>query len=215
MLQILCTKKLVILESKILSLLQKTLLFLLIIQNLYAKNYGGNYDWRMIGGGPLQLVSFHIASDTPINSGASGSYSIGASIGWNYFSALYNMLESVEHNFDMGLRVKYLASFSNVRSTLLGAELYLHFPASNSDIFLNVPQPLSLIMGAGAILPYKDSKVNGYYLEIGLGVAKFFIINMNLLYRASFFSTDSINSIGTTPALKPIEHSFHIEFAIF
>lgn len=204
----------------------------LLLENLHAKNYGGNYDWRMIGGGPLQLVSFHIGTDTSITHSANTGYSIGASVGWNYFSAFYNVLDDVEHTFDVGFRVKYMFNRSAFETHLVGAELYLHFPCATSDTFLNFPQPISLVIGGGGILPYKDSKnfsgasnaanndIRGYYFEFGIGLAKYFIVNVNFLYRVSFFNADSIkaiNNVTFSPQnfnLQPIEHSFHIEFAI-
>ncbi|WP_202391521.1 hypothetical protein [Helicobacter saguini] len=229
------SKKLI--ESRILKLKKLLYIFIfltLILQNLQAKNYGGNYDWRMIGGGPLQLVSFHIGLDSSITHNGSTGYSIGASVGWNYFSAFYNVLDNVEHTFDVGFRVKYMFNHSAFETHLVGFETYLHFPCATSDSFLNFPQPVSLIVGGGAIFPYKDSKsspntellaqqnaLNGYYFEFGIGLAKYFIVNVNLLYRVSFFNEDSIkamNNLTFSPQnfnLQPIEHSFHIEFAIF
>ncbi|RDU67522.1 hypothetical protein CQA53_00400 [Helicobacter didelphidarum] len=196
------------------------LIFLLFYTHQYAiaQNYGGNYDWRMIGGGPLQLVSFHVGSSTSITHNGDTGYSLGVSVGWNYFSAFYGVFDNIEHVFDMGMRVKYNFNHNVIKSHLVGAELYLHFPYSTTNIFAKFPQPFSLILGGGGIFVYPDSKasradIHGYYVETGIGIAKFFIVNVNLLYRWSFFPSGV--SQGNAIGLQPIEQSFHVEFAIF
>ncbi len=180
---------------------------------LKAQNYGGNYDWRMLGGGPLQIVSFHIGTVTSVTHGGQTGYSIGGSIGWNYLSSFYGALRGVDHIFDMGVRVKYNFNDIGQKSHIVGAELYLHFPCSTTNLFRHMPQPLSLIFGGGGIFMYPNteslsSSVNGRYIEVGIGIMKYFVVNVNVLYRWSFFPN---NSIG----VLPLEQSFHIEFAIF
>ncbi len=182
---------------------------------LKAQNYGGNYDWRMLGGGPLQVVSFHIGTTTSFNHNAVG-YNIGGSFGWNYLSSFYNLLKGIDHVFDVGVRVKYNFSDIGIKSHLIGTEIYLHFPCSTTNIFRHVPQPLSFIVGGGGIfaesniqnIQIENTKVNGHYIEFGVGILKYFVVNVNLFYRISFFPQNQIN-------LQPLEQSFHVEFAIF
>ena len=119
----------------------------------------------------------------------------------------------VDHIFDMGVRVKYNFNDIGQKSHIVGAELYLHFPCSTTNLFRHMPQPLSLIFGGGGIFMYPNteslsSSVNGRYIEVGIGIMKYFVVNVNVLYRWSFFPN---NSIG----VLPLEQSFHIEFAIF
>lgn len=187
------------------------------LQNNYilAQNYGGNYDWRMLGGGPLQIVSFHIGTNTSLTHNFTG-YNIGGSVGWNYLSSFYGSFNGMDHIFDMGIRVKYMFNDVKIKSHLIGAELYFHFPYSTTNLFRHAPQPISLIIGSGAIfaqslqptqsLQYEES--NGHYFEVGVGLFKYFVINVNLLYRISFFPQ---NTLG----IQPIEHNFLVEFAIF
>lgn len=182
---------------------------------LYAQNYGGNYDWRMLGGGPLQIVSFHIGTNTSITHNSTG-YNLGGSVGWNYLSSFYNILNGIDHAFDIGVRAKYMFNDSVIKSHLVGAELYFHFPCSTTNLFRHAPQPFSLVIGGGAIfaqslpqtqvLPYTEAK--GHYVEVGIGLFKYFVINANLLYRISFFPQ---NTLG----IQPLEHNFLVEFAIF
>lgn len=192
-------------------------LFIMFINTnyLFSQNYGGNYDWRMLGGGPLQLVSFHIGTNTSINRNSTG-YNIGGSVGWNYLSSFYNAFDGIDHIFDMGVRVKYMFNDSIIKSHLVGTELYFHFPCSTTDLFRHAPQPLSLIIGGGAIFAKNNTQAQnlslnettGYYVEVGVGLFKYFVINANLLYRASFFQPNALN-------IQPIEHNFLVEFAIF
>ncbi len=184
--------------------------------SLFAQNYGGNYDWRMLGGGPLQLVSFHIGTNTSITHNHTG-YNLGGSFGWNYLSSFYNAFEGIDHVFDMGVRLKYMFNDSIIKSHLVGTEIYFHFPCSTTNLFRHVPQPLSLVIGGGAIfaesmLPQSqilsNEKTTGQYIEIGVGLFKYFVINVNLLYRVSFFPQ---NTLG----IQHIEQNFLLEFAIF
>lgn len=177
---------------------------------LFAQNYGGNYDWRMLTGGPLQLISFHVGTNTSITHNHTG-YNIGGSFGWNYLSSFYDALNGIDHIFDIGLRAKYMFYDSVVKSHLVGAELYLHFPCSTTDTFRNVPQPISLVLGSGAIFAntmQHAPHITGHYIEAGIGLFKYFFVNANLLYRVSFFPQ---NAIG----LERVEQSFVVEFAIF
>ncbi|WP_233714254.1 hypothetical protein [Helicobacter trogontum] len=183
---------------------------------LFSQNYGGNYDWRMLGGGPLQLVSFHIGTSTSINRNFTG-YNLGGSVGWNYLSSFYNAFEGVDHIFDMGIRFKYMFNDSAIKSHLIGTELYFHFPCSTTNLFRHAPQPISLVVGGGAIFAEHNTtrlqnlslgETTGYYVEVGIGLFKYFVINANLLYRASFFQSNTLN-------IQPIEHNLLVEFAIF
>lgn len=181
--------------------------------SLKAQNYGGNYDWRMLGGGPLQLFSFHFGTSSSINHNKALGYNVGASIGWNYLSSFYNTMEGIDHIFDIGIRMKYSFSDATIKTHAIGAEIYLHFPCSTTDLFRNAPQPFSLIIGGGSIFVRPENmslqqNLNGGYVEVGVGVFKYFPININFLYRWSFFHA---NSLG----IDPVEQSFHVEFAIF
>lgn len=182
---------------------------------LCAQNYGGNYDWRMLGGGPLQIVSFHVGTNTSMTHNHTG-YNLGGSVGWNYLSSFYNTFDGIDHVFDMGVRVKYMFNDSIIKSHLVGAELYFHFPCSTTNLFRHAPQPFSLIVGGGVIfaesLPQAQTSLHaetrGHYIEVGIGLFKYFVINANLLYRMSFFPQ---NTLG----IQQMEQNFLIEFAIF
>lgn len=197
--------------------LHVVLLFIFSNTNyLFSQNYGGNYDWRMLGGGPLQLISFHIGTNTSINHNST-RYNLGGSVGWNYLSSFYNTFKGIDHIFDMGIRVKYMFNDSTIKSHLVGAELYFHFPCSTTNLFRYTPQPISFIIGSGAIFANNNTihsqnlstkEVTGYYFETGVGLFKYFVINANLLYRLSFFQPNALN-------IQPIEHNFLVEFAIF
>lgn len=176
-----------------------------------AQNYGGNYDWRMLGGGPLQVISFQVGTSSSLSHGGRFNYSIGGSIGWNYLSSFYNLLDSVQHIFDVGLRFKYQFSREPLLSHSIGVETYFHLPFSTTQAFKRVPQPLSLILGAGGTLVRPDKTrpyLGGGYVEVGLGLAKFFPINVNLIYRWSFFEAGK-------QAVEPLEQSLHIDFILF
>lgn len=180
---------------------------------LFAQNYGGNYDWRMLGGGPLQIVSFHIGTSTSITHNTTG-YNLGWSVGWNYLSSFYNAFDGIDHAFDMGVRVKYMFNDTAIKSHLVGTELYLHFPCSTTNLFRHAPQPISLVLGGGAIFAQSNApnipqgRTNGHYMEVGVGLFKYFVINANLLYRVSFFPH---NPLG----FQQVEQSFLVEFSIF
>ncbi|STQ85985.1 hypothetical protein LS73_002255 [Helicobacter muridarum] len=176
-----------------------------------AKNYGGNYDWRMLGGGPLQVVSLHIGSHSNLSNNGHTGYSIGASIGWNYLSSFYGLFKRIDHVFDMGFRIKYDFIQDSLQKHNVGAELQFHFPYSTSNAFRNIPQPISGIIGAGLVFAYKDSmssSIRGNYMEIGIGFIKFLPFNMNITYRWSFFPNNQNN-------LLRIEKSLHVIFTIF
>ncbi|RDU71270.1 hypothetical protein CQA66_06940 [Helicobacter aurati] len=184
-----------------------------------AQNYGGNYDWRMLGGGPLQIVSLHLGTSINTSTNKTG-YSIGASIGWNYLSSFYNLFDKIEHIFDMGIRIKYDFTQDYLQRHSVGAELQFHFPYSTSNIFKNIPQPVSAIIGSGSIFICQDSLlhiIRGYYVEVGIGFAKFFPVNISFMYRWSFFTNPmqpvSTQHVPTQPA--PIEKSIHIVFTLF
>lgn len=175
-----------------------------------AQNYGGNYDLRMLGGGPLQVVSLHIGSSSNLSHNNAG-YIIGASIGWNYLSSFYGLFRGIDHIFDMGFRVKYDFIQDSLKKHSIGAELQLHFPYSTSNVFRNIPQPISLIIGAGGVFAYGDSipaSINGNYVEVGIGFMKFIPLNINIAYRWSFFPNNQNQLLG-------VEKSIHVIFTIF
>lgn len=143
-----------------------------------------------------QLATFHIGSSIDINTPNGGvmRLNIGGSAGWNYI-----FLSDV----DMGVRLKYLYfdghAYASTHS--LGAMLYIH--SANNDIF-------SLALGGGVLFTNQGGQsATGSYMEVGVGYFKFFPVNGDLLYRASFYSAS--NPLG----MSEMVHGIQIVFSLF
>lgn len=139
-----------------------------------------------------QLASFHLGSSIDLNtpSGGAMGLSLGASAGWNYL-----FLTDV----DIGMRGKYLYSSSHASTHSLGAILYVHsWEPPNDGLF-------SFALGGGMLIAHaKGSQALGGYVEVGLAGFKFFPVNVDLLYRASFYPAG--NALG----MAEMVHGIHI-----
>ncbi|WP_288644294.1 hypothetical protein [uncultured Helicobacter sp.] len=139
---------------------------------------------------------------------------VGASVGVTYVHT------DDERDFDFGWRIKYFFLDSrhlNQSRHLIGASLYLHpFPnpyhkwsgaiqthKDCEDKDDGFPTPFSFVIGSGSVIIDDRAQVSaGGYIEAGIAFFKWFVINGEVLYRASFYplhnqwqTTHSINFI--------------------
>lgn len=145
-------------------------------------NYLGNW-W--------QLASFHLGSSIDLNTpnGGAMGLSIGASAGWNYLFL---------NDVDIGVRGKYLYSNAYASTHSLGAMLYAHsWGQPNAGLF-------SFALGGGLLITHTPSDQSaGGYVEVGLAGFKFFPVNVDLLYRASFYPAG--NALGMAEMVHGIQ----------
>lgn len=168
-------------------------------------------ETKMFYGNILQMATFHIGADFLNNGlnttlgkdGKKVAMDIGVSVGWNYF-------EAEDEEIDFGLRLKYLYTKTSNKTHSVGLVLYLHpytYPLTyNSPII----QPLSFLLGAGytnAQTPY-NTNFNGGYIEAGIALFKYFPLNLDIIYRASFYAKNSLSKQSQTT------HSVSLLFSI-
>ncbi len=179
--------------------------FLMYPQNSFSNNtfaprgfMQNSEETKMFYGNILQMATFHIGANF-LTSRLSGAPSqniaadnkkvamdLGVSVGWNYF-------EAEDEEIDLGLRLKYLYSKSDYKTHSVGLVGYLH--PYTYPIMYNSPiiQPLSFLIGGG----YTTSKApngtsfNGGYVEAGIALFKYFPLNLDIIYRASFYGKKS------------------------
>ncbi|MGX2982156.1 hypothetical protein [Helicobacter sp. 23-1045] len=147
-------------------------------------------ETKMFYGNILQMATFHIGANflTSRLNNALGAdnkkvaMDLGVSVGWNYF-------EAEDEEIDMGLRLKYLYTKSDYKTHSVGLVAYLH--PYTYPIMYNSPiiQPLSFLLGGG----YSNStsprghSFNGGYVEAGVALFKYFPLNLDIIYRATFY----------------------------
>lgn len=138
-----------------------------------------------------QLASFHLGSSIDLNtpSGGAMGLSLGASAGWNYLFL---------NDVDIGVRGRYLYSGSYASTHALGAILYVHsWNPPNEGLF-------SFALGGGMLITHtRESQTLGGYVEVGLAGFKFFPVNIDLLYRASFYPVG--NALGMAEMVHGIQ----------
>lgn len=143
---------------------------------------------------------------------------IGASLGVMYANP------EDDRELDYGWRVRYLYAYSPKlrRDThYIGALLYLHpFPnpyhrfsgaiqthKDCEDRPDGYPTPFSFVLGSGAsIVSNHFGQSVGGYIEMGVAFFKWFPLNAELLYRASFYPSNPYH-------LETITHSLQVVFA--
>ena len=144
-----------------------------------------------------QLASFHIGSSIDFNTpnGGAMGINIGASAGKNYVFL---------NDLDIGVRAKYLYAKTAVSTHSLGAMLYVHsWNKPNAGLF-------SFALGGGMLAAHRlDSSVFGGYIEVGVALFKFFPVNADLLYCASFYP------VNNPLAMAEMTHGIHIVFGFF
>ena len=147
-------------------------------------------ETKMFYGNILQMATFHIGANflTSRLNNALGvdnkkvAMDLGVSVGWNYF-------EAEDEEIDMGLRLKYLYTKSDYKTHSVGLMAYLH--PYTYPIMYNSPiiQPLSFLLGGGysnSTSPHGAS-FNGGYVEAGIALFKYFPLNLDIIYRATFY----------------------------
>lgn len=169
-------------------------------------------ETKMFYGNILQMATFHIGANF-LNNGLESvgfgrdskkvAMDIGVSVGWNYF-------EAEDEEIDVGLRLKYLYTKTSNKTHSVGLIMYLHpytYPLTyNSPII----QPLSFLIGAGytnSQTPFNHS-FNGGYIEAGIALFKYFPLNLDIIYRASFYAKNQITKQSQTT------HSVSLLFSI-
>lgn len=155
------------------------------LESQTRNNYFGNW-W--------QLATFHIGSSIELNtpSGGAMGLNIGASTGWNYL---------FHNDIDIGLRAKYLYANTSISTHSFGAMLYVHsWKQPNAGLF-------SFALGGGMISANRAGhSALGGYVEVGVALFKFFPINGDLLYRASFYP------VNNALAMAEMVHGIQIVF---
>ena len=151
---------------------------------------------KFLSGSILQMATFHIGGDfliSRLNSGALGAdnkkfaLSLGGSVGWNYF-------EIEDEEIDYGLRLKYLYTKSDYKTHSVGVIGYLHpytYPITRRN--QSFIQPLSFLAGGGYITSKSPNgtSIDGGYVEAGFALFKYFPLNLDIIYRASFYGKKS------------------------
>lgn len=163
-------------------------------------------ETKMFYGNILQMATFHIGAKfltSRLDSGALGAdnkkvaMDLGVSVGWNYF-------EAEDEEIDMGLRLKYLYTKSDYKTHSVGLVAYLH--PYTYPIMYNSPiiQPFSFVLGGGysnSTSPHGHS-FNGGYVEAGIALFKYFPLNLDIIYRASFYGKKSGIKAQTTHSVS-------------
>lgn len=143
-----------------------------------------------------QLASFHIGVSADSMGGApQAGLNLGASLGINHLGFL-----------PMGARIKYFYANTQYVSHSVGCIFYGYLPGNVGRI----PYPIALAFGAGGVFALQDGNtVSGEYVEAGIGLFKLFpLLNVDLLYRASFFPQPNPFN------LSPVVHSVNLVFSI-
>ena len=188
------------------------------------------------GGTIMQVLALHgtVGGDflaqslpsTPNNANATKdsrlNWGIGTSLGLNY------MNPDNERRFDYGWRIAYayMHTPSIKRSShLIGASIYLHPEPNPYHRFLGAvwthkdcqglpdgyPTPFSFVLGAGAILSSNQyGSAQGGYIQIGIAFFKWFPLNAEIIYRASFYPPSAKERY-----FEEITHSLNFVFNIF
>lgn len=161
-----------------------------------------------------QVVSFHYGFSTDLNSADSDKVSkdrfggiIGASVGWNLFAdgelrpKPSIPIPFVDWELGLGLRLKYLYMDTYAPTHSVGVVLYVYYPDSLSVVFPLFP----FVFGAGANFSKTGNlEANGYYIEVGLGIAKVFpmVVNTDITYRINIYNTHNDLGLGTIHSLN-------------
>ncbi|MGX3012143.1 hypothetical protein ACWIUD_11435 [Helicobacter sp. 23-1044] len=162
-------------------------------------------ETKMFYGNILQMATFHIGANflTSRLNNALGAdnkkvaMDLGVSVGWNYF-------EAEDEEIDMGLRLKYLYTKSDYKTHSVGLVAYLH--PYTYPIMYNSPiiQPLSFLLGGGysnSTSPH-GANFNGGYVEAGVALFKYFPLNLDIIYRATFYGKKGGISPQTTHSVS-------------
>lgn len=192
--------------------------FLVYPQNNFGNNafaprgfMQNSEETKMFYGNILQMATLHIGANfltSRINNDLLGvdnkkvAFDVGVSVGWNYF-------EAEDEKIDFGLRLKYLYTKSDYKTHSVGLLGYLH--PYTYPIIYNSPviQPLSFLIGGGyttSKAPYGAS-LNGGYVEAGIALFKYFPLNLDIIYRASFYGKKS--GVG-----NQMTHSVSLMFSV-
>ena len=162
------------------------------------------YLGDMFFGNYWQIATFHIGANMmqELNSTQDNTNVVrdmGVSVGFNYSfleDSCYDCDKII--NFDFGWRLKYLHSKGDNVTHSVGAILYFH-PYPQKMIY-NTAQPFSIALGGG----YANTKLldkrnaEGGYVEVGIALFKYFAINIDILYRATFYANKAnLNSRAT------------------
>ena len=163
-------------------------------------------ETKMFYGNILQMATLHIGADfltSRINNNLLGvdnkkvAMDLGVSVGWNYF-------EAEDEEIDFGLRLKYLYTKSDYKTHSVGLVGYLH--PYTYPIIYNSPviQPLSFLVGGGYTTTKAPNGIslNGGYVEAGIALFKYFPLNLDIIYRASFYGKKSGIGANTTHSVS-------------
>ncbi len=169
---------------------------------------------KFLSGSILQMATFHIGGDFLISrlSGMPSQniaadnkkfvMSLGGSVDWNYF-------EIEDEEIDYGLRLKYLYTKSDYKTHSVGVVGYMHpytYPIVRNSRLI---QPLSFLVGGGYTISKapNGTSFNGGYVEAGIALFKYFPLNLDIIYRASFYGKKS--GIG-----NQLTHSVSLMFSV-
>ena len=174
-------------------------------KNIWDKDSENRWDKTSLffSGSILQFVSVDLGLKNQINANNTEVNFIGGiGVGLTYIP--------IHKHLAVGTRIRYLyhSDGRNIDTHSLGLLAYLHpFPYIPYKLGFN---PISLVFGAGWILCKKELEyANGVYIEAGIALFKFFPVNMEVLYRASFYN--QYNSFK----INNITHSVNVVFSIF
>ncbi|ANV97490.1 hypothetical protein BBW65_01075 [Helicobacter enhydrae] len=149
----------------------------------------------------LQLASFHIGTDTSLQtSDSKTSLVLGGSIGWNYILD-WNRAPATSNIF--GLRLKYLYSFDLLQTQSMGGIFYWHTPIFDENFF-----PFAFALGGGILFDTKDKfQTIGGYAETGITLWKIIPINVDILYRINIYRFRNTSN--------DISHHLNVVFTFF
>lgn len=172
------------------------LIFILFFDKFIALDLDRNFY-----GNVLQYATFHIGSATDINTPNNGAQGLilGVSGGMNY------IFVNDDSQSDIGLRGKYLFSNAYGNTHSIGFVTYISLPehiTKSGRIFSFI------IGGGGAITNVAKKSAGGGYVEFGVSLCKFFPINLDLTYRASFY--EEVNALKMSPMVHGINLVFNI-----
>lgn len=166
----------------------------------------------------FQIVSLHLGTNIDLNApNVNNAFSIGVSVGWNNIGKHRGDYRGDYSEVPIGgLRFKYMYANNTIPTYSIGLIGY-YYPISyrvNNEVaeIMNKFSSLGFgfAFGVGAIFAEQDSHfASGGYIEAGITLIKHIPINLDILYKISFY--------GDSPIFldKRVTHSLQFVFTLF
>ncbi|ANV98352.1 hypothetical protein BBW65_05845 [Helicobacter enhydrae] len=181
---------------------KKLMLFVLLIVGIHSETRA-DYQFEYISN-IIQLLSFHIGSDTSFqDSNSNTSLILGGSIGVNYMPPpIFGEINELTNRWGRpiyGWRLKYLYTFDKPRTQSFGLVNYLHLSHGISAA--------ALILGTGVLWETQEQARIGGYAETGITLWKIIPVNVDILYRINIYRFRNTSN--------DISHHLNVVFTFF